>query len=150
MIVQRIIKFGLVGVVNTLIDFVIFNILSGKRFGFSKIKANLVSTTVAMTFSFLINKRFVFEANGGNYAMQVAAFLAVTAFGLYVLQNIVIYGLTEVWTFPGDLATKILQRLGLGKLFKPDFVMKNTAKLAATAVSLVWNYLLYQQIFLRL
>jgi putative flippase GtrA len=147
---DKILKFGAVGVLNTLIDFAIFNVLSSRRVGLSKIQANLVSTTVAMTFSFFVNKSYVFGANGGNVSLQIAAFLAVTAFGLYVLQNIVIYALTEKWTWPGKTAFAIVKVIGLHKIFNQEFVMKNSAKIAATFVSLTWNYLLYQGVVFKL
>jgi putative flippase GtrA len=150
MLVERILKFGAVGVLNTLIDFAIFNVLSSKRIGLSKIKANLISTTCAMIFSFFVNKSYVFGANGGNVSLQIAAFFVITAFGLYVLQNIVIFFLTEKWTFPGDLAFNIVKTLKLHKLLSKEFVMKNSAKVAATVVSLTWNYLLYQNIVFKL
>lgn len=144
MVFERIAKFISVGIINTLIDFLIYNVLTSKGVGLSRIKANVISTTIAMLFSFNFNKSLVFESTGGSIPLQAIAFVAVTAFGLYVLQNLVIYFLTHVWLAPVKLANQIVKRIGLRRLFSPDFVAKNSAKVAATVVSLTWNFLLYQ------
>lgn len=143
MLIERIAKFGLIGVLNTTIDFVIFNILSSKKVGWGKIPANIVSTTCAMIFSYIFNKSYVFDAAGGNVALQVAMFFAITMFGLYVIQNVVIWFLTEVWTLIPDIAFRIVRLIHLDKIFKKDFVYKNSAKVIATLFSLTWNFLMY-------
>lgn len=136
-------KFGIVGILNTAIDFLIFNILSSKRVGMSKIKANVISATCAMTFSFFANRQAVFRAGDGDPIEQAIIFFAVTAFGLYVLQNIVLYFLLRRWSWPKALVVRLLSRFKIKKL-STDFVLKNGAKVAATGVSLVWNFLLYK------
>lgn len=150
MLGEQILKFVGIGIINTAIDFAIFNVLSSKRVGLSKIVSNLLSTTTAMIFSFFANKLIVFQADGGNLAFQSISFFATTAFGLYVLQNIVIWVLTEKWTWPVNTANRIVKLIGLSKVFSKEFVIKNSAKVAATVVSLTWNYLIYQGIVFKL
>lgn len=142
-------KFGLIGVLNTIIDFGIFNVLTSKRIGWRKIPANLVSTTFAMIFSFIMNRGFVFNATGGNVYLQGIEFFAVTMFGLYVLQNLTIYLLLHVWRWPVDLAWRVVKLLHVNRWFSKDFVEKNAAKAAATLVSLTWNYLLFSFIVFK-
>ena len=142
-------KFGLVGILNTLIDFGIFNVLTNKKIGLKKIPANLISTTTAMLVSFSLNRGFVFNATGGNIYVQSAEFFAVTAFGLYVLQNIVIWFLLDVWEWPVELAWKIVRLVKLDKVMSHEFVRKNAAKAAATLVSLTWNYLMFSFIVFK-
>ena len=142
-------KFGLVGILNTVIDFGIFNVLTNKKIGWKKIPANLVSTTTAMIVSFALNRGFVFHATAGNIYAQTAEFFAVTAFGLYVLQNLVIWFLLDVWEWPVDLAWKIVCLVKLDKRMSHDFVRKNAAKAAATLVSLTWNYLMFSFIVFK-
>jgi putative flippase GtrA len=149
MLATKIAKFGLVGIINTLIDFAIYNLLTGKRFKLSRIKANLISTTTAMIFSFFANKDFVFHQIGGNVWIQAGTFFAVTAFGLYILQNLVIYTLTNKWTLIPHIAIKITHTLGLRHRLNDEFVSKNTAKLAATTVSLTWNFILFEYVVFR-
>ncbi len=142
----RIGRFGMVGILNTLLDFAIFNALSGKRIGWGKIQANTVSTTVAMTCSFLLNRMYVFSGHG-NALIQIVLFFGITAIGLYIIQNGTIYLLTRVWTWPTVLITRLIQllRLPLGN----DFVLKNSAKVIGTILSLIWNYLLYSKVVFR-
>ncbi len=149
MLATKIAKFGLVGVVNTLIDFGIFNFLTGKRFRFERIKANLVSTTTAMIFSFFANQRFVFKSQDGNFWLQAGMFYFVTAFGLYVLQNLIILTLTKKWKLIPNLAIGMVNALGLKRRLSDDFVAKNTAKAVATVVSLTWNFIMLQYVVFR-
>ncbi len=144
--VARISRFGIVGVFNTLLDFAIFNALSGKMIGWSKIKANTVSTTIAMLFSFFVNRNYVFYGQGNEF-IQAAMFLAVTAFGLYVLQNGVIYLLTSFFVWPRRLTDRLTRSQHIP--LESDFVLKNGAKAIATAISLVWNYILYGRVVFR-
>lgn len=142
-------KFGLVGILNTAIDFILFNILTNKKIGLKKIPANLISTTIAMLVSFSLNRGFVFKATGGNIYVQSAEFFAVTAFGLYVLQNLVIWFLLDVWEWPVELVWKVAKLFRLDKHMSHEFVRKNAAKAAATLVSLTWNYLMFSFIVFK-
>ncbi len=142
-------KFGLVGILNTLIDFAIFNFLSSKRVGLSKIRANLVSTTVAMIFSFFANQRFVFQSQGGNFWQQAISFYLVTAFGLYVLQNVVIWLVTKKMAWLQSLILSVAGLFGLRKRLSDDFIIKNCAKLAATVVSLTWNFVMFKKVVFK-
>ncbi len=141
-------KFGLVGMLNTAIDFTIYNILHF-TLGLGLISSNIVSTTIAMCFSFVMNKRLVFRHHEGSTLKQAAIFLATTAFGLYVLQNGVIVLLTEVWHEPLQLVVAIVHVLGLGDAFSDRFVINNGAKVFGTALSLTWNYIMYKKVVFR-
>ena len=144
--VARISRFGVAGIFITMIDFAIFNVLSSKMVHLSKIQANTISTTVAMIFSFFVNRSFVFQGQG-NELQQAVLFFAFTAFGLYILQNSVIYLLTEYLKWPRKLVTRITSTGHIP--LEPDFILKNGAKLTGTVVSLTWNYLLYGRIVFR-
>ena len=142
-------KFVSVGVLNTVIDFFIYNALTTKTFHLGRITANFISTTIAMIFSFFANKHLVFGASGGNLWAQIIGFYLVTAFGVYVLQNIVIYFFSKRYLAPAELANKIVRGVHLERYLNSDFVSKNTAKLAATIVSLTWNFILYKKVVFR-
>jgi putative flippase GtrA len=142
----RISRFGIVGILNTLLDFAIFNTLSSKKIGLGKLTSNTISTTIAMICSFLLNRNFVFSGHG-NPLIQAILFLGITAVGLYVLQNGVIYLFTKVWSWPGNMVVRLIDSLNL-RLDK-DFVLKNSAKVIGTLVSLIWNYLLYSKVVFR-
>jgi putative flippase GtrA len=144
--IKRAGKFGAVGVFNTLLDFIIFNVLSGP-FRLGLIEANIISTTVAMSFSFMANKKVVFKKHDGHMGKQAITFLAITAFGLYVLQTGTIHFLTDIWTYPLLLAIDIANLVGFTG--HDEFVFKNSAKAAATVVSMTWNYLMYKKVVFR-
>jgi putative flippase GtrA len=120
------VRFGIVGALNSLLDFGLF--LSLSLGGMPAVAANYVSTSIALTVSFFANKKFTFRA-GGGYAKQMALFFAFTAFGLWVLQPIIIFA---VENFLGTLA---LER----------WLSLTIAKLVATAATLVWNYATYSR-----
>jgi putative flippase GtrA len=120
-------RFIIVGGINTAIDFVVlfslFNLL-----GWSIIFSNIISTTVALVFSFYANKTFTFNDKSTNIKAKAASFVAITIFGLWILQPIII---------------AIVKSL-LGNFILNDNIILAIGKLAATCVTLVWNYLMYR------
>lgn len=122
---QRLLRFGLVGGGNTVLDFGLLFIL--KSAGLPVIPANIISSTAAFVLSFVLNKNYTFNAKTGTLLKQMILFAIVTLFGLWVLQSLVIS-----LTLPIAIQLSNDQSIAL-------FV----AKLAATGVSLVWNYILY-------
>jgi len=149
----RVGRFGLVGVVNTLIDFAILNIVS-RVFGLSDLAANIPATTVAMVFSFFANRTFVFRANSSKadkaYTYrQALRFFAFTAFGLYGIQSGIIFLFEHVWTTPVGVGVYVAQSLGLLQLVDQKFIVTNGVKLVATAASLIWNYVMYKRFVFR-
>jgi putative flippase GtrA len=138
--------FGIVGVLNTIIDFVIYNLLSS-RAGFTLVQANVVSTTIAMLFSFFANKHVVFKKKDGSHLRQAVLFFVITAFGLYVLQTGTIKLLTDVWFLPMHIVLSGTHALGLERY--DQFIVKNGAKAAATIISLSWNYIMYKWVVFK-
>lgn len=123
--------FALIGAANTAIDFGILFVL--KQLGVPVVFATISSTTVAFIFSFIMNRKYTFKTAGGNVKRELALFIAVTLFGLWVLQNIVIW-----------LVLPLIKSFGL-----PDSMALLGAKLAATVVSLVWNYVMYDRVVFK-
>ena len=128
---QQLIRFGLVGGTNTLLDFGILFVL--KSLGLPIISANIISTSVSFCFSFLANKKYTFKTTGGNLKREMVLFTVVTLFGLWILQSVVIKFIAIVMTNSG---------------LSEDLILL-IAKLMATAVSLVWNYLLYSRLVFK-
>ncbi|MEO7905051.1 MAG: GtrA family protein [Candidatus Saccharimonadales bacterium] len=127
----QIIRFGLVGGTNTVIDFGLLFLF--KSLGLPVITSNILSTTTAFCFSFFANKKYTFKTTGSNIHREVALFIAVTLFGLWVLQTIVIKAIITVLSQSGlsaDMALLI-------------------AKLTATIVTLIWNYILYDHVVFK-
>lgn len=121
------VRFIVVGVINTVIDFGIMNIL--KIVGLPTIAANTISTGVAMVCSFFLNKKYTFKDAGSNYVRQIVLFFVFTMIGIWGIQNGAIY-----------LITAYLPHFGLS-----DQLFANAAKLLASVFSLTWNYLTYNR-----
>lgn len=124
-------RFALVGGFNTALD---FGILFGlTALGVDKIVANYVSTSISFIFSFFANKTFTFKAKSGNAKREFISFIIVTLIGLWILQPLVIAGVTQLFTARALNDTTILL----------------IAKLLATVVSLIWNYILYSRVVFK-
>ncbi len=140
----RFLRFALVGVANTLVDFAILNILVF-GVGLNKLPANMISVSVAITVSYLLNHTVVFKqvGEGHDHRKRIMLFVAITLVGAFIVQNVVIYLFVHVITFPAAILQSITDALGFN--FSKEFIALNTAKLAATACTMVWNYLLYRK-----
>ncbi len=132
--------FSLVGIINTALDFIIYNLLTKK---IPRIPANICSTSIAMVFSFTANF-FVFQPTALNAADQATKFIVVTAISLYLIQNLAIYSTTNIWTRPSKTAFALTRKFDITKNFSESFISKNTVKLIATGCSLIWNFLRYR------
>lgn len=145
--VKQVGRFGIVGVINTLIDVGAYNLLFGV-FNLAAIAANSIAVTFAVAFSFVANKNFVFRARGKLSLTQTATFLAVTLFSAFVIQNGIIYIFTELWRTPFELAHDITNALSLGFLTE-EFVVNNGAKALSLGFGMVWNYLWYKKVVFK-
>lgn len=132
-------RFAAIGVINTLIDFVILNIFA-HAIGLPRIPSNIVSASVAMTFSFYANRTVVFRGHDGNARAQAIRFLAVTLTSAYIIQNLMIYLFAEAWTWPLDTAYDFI------RVLEKEVFVTNGAKVAAIGASMVWNYVLYKRV----
>ena len=119
------VRFILVGILNTFIDFGIYAILISS--GMSSIVANYPATTAAMIFSFFANKKYTFRDNSDAISRQFVAFILVTLTGLWVLQPMIIYLFED--TVQAFVGGETIGSLGV--------------KMLATVGSLIWNYILY-------
>ena len=128
---NRIARFATVGVANTVIDFGIFNVLL--HFSTPRAVANVAGIVVALVFSYLVNSRWTFER--GSFGWRTAlTFAAVTAVGMSLNTGLV-FLLGDPARFPLLPYARIL--------------VPNAAKVLASGVSLVWNYLGYSKFVFR-
>ena len=128
---NKIIRFGIVGAINTALDFGLLLLFT--HLGLPKIVSNTLSTGMAFIFSFFANKKYTFRSSSGNVKREILLFTIVTLFGLWVLQNGVIWLISP-------LCAALLHNESLALL---------AAKLAGTIVSLTWNYLTYDILVFR-
>ena len=128
---MRVIRFGAVGGVNTLIDFGILNLLMWMTEitgGSGLLLCNVVAFVVASLNSYLMNKEWTFEEAAKGSPGQYALFLAFSTGGLAINSG-VLYLLTA---------------LPPGEAFSP-ILWANGAKAGATAASMVWNFMTYRR-----
>ena len=129
----QLLAFGIIGAVNTVSDFVIFNVL----YGFAHVPlvlANMCAVTIVMGASLRLNRKYVFKGSQEIRAVHVIKFAAVTLFGLYVIQNIILL-----------MVLGLLQGMhGLTGLAANNIVQANVAKVVGVGGSAVWNFVLYK------
>lgn len=124
---QQKLRFGFVGVINTIVDFGLLFTL--RYLGLPSVTANFVSTSVAFTLSFGLNKNVVFRAKGSDIRREVTLFIITTLFGLWALQTIVI---TVV-----DLVAPT------------SSISLFVSKVLATIVTICWNYVMYSRVVFK-
>lgn len=138
-------KFATVGVINTIIDVVLFNLI--RKFTKTKtILASYISSTIGMINSYVMNKYWTFEStqSGLSAAGEAAKFFGSTIIGVYVIHNGLVWLLSEKIKWPYKLVYSITKKLPILKKLSEKFVCDNTAKLFGIAGSLIWNFLLYK------
>ena len=91
--IKQVIKFGTVGVANTVLDFAVLNLLAG-LLGWPVLISNTISFSVAVTNSFFMNKYWTFEDREGKTHLQFGGFILVALVGLAV-SDILVYWLAE-------------------------------------------------------
>lgn len=124
-------RFMLVGGTNTVIDFgILFGLVA---LGLDKLVANFVSTSLAFTFSFFVNKSYTFKDNSKTTKRQIVLFLSITLIGLWIIQPLII-----------ALIYPLFEASGLNR--ESSLLV---SKLIATVVTMAWNYLLYRKFVFR-
>lgn len=123
-------KFGIAGLLNTGLDYGLFNLLiactdahSGLMVGL----VNLVSVTVAAGNSYLLNRNWTFRADGGKQGPQVQRFIVATGLGM-VINSLVVF-----------LASGLV-----GRLVIPAYLILNGGKLLGSVFSTCWNFITYR------
>ncbi|MFZ2226323.1 MAG: GtrA family protein [Candidatus Moraniibacteriota bacterium] len=131
-ILKQIVKFVIVGGINTGIDFLVLNIemaLTGITSGLGMLVLNTISFSVATTNSFFMNKRWTFEDKGASQeGVKFSQFLLVSIIGI-IINTGVVYLITSFTTPLFGLSPQL---------------WANVAKLLATGISLVWNFIGYK------
>jgi putative flippase GtrA len=122
---RRVSRFGVIGVINTALDFGLFALLA-PRLGI--IPATIVSTGAAMVFSYIANAFFVFGATALTWK-SAAEFFGFNALNLWVLQAGVIQGLDYV----------------LRPVVDGGYPRALLAKLVSIGLSMILNYLVYDR-----
>lgn len=148
-------KFGLVGILNTLIDYVIFISLT-KIFSIPLTHvyiAKWISGGVAMVNSFYFNRTWVFKSTSNNSNRQAAKFIVSTLVGVFGIQAGLTQFFSSVFPYFGDLGYSAAQAIGVAQLLPGiithDYVIKTVAFGLATLASLTWNFLMYRSVVFK-
>lgn len=126
------IRFGMIGGANTALDFAVFYVLTA-IVSANFVIANIISTGIVLLLSLWLNAAYTFSEKVTK--KRAALFIAVTLFGLWALQPLVIALASPVAI---ALIPGVSQSLAL-----------LIAKLPATAASLTWNFILYKQVVFK-
>jgi putative flippase GtrA len=116
--VHQFVKFALIGVVNTLIDFAIYFTLTRYTEFFSQniYVANTIAFVSAATFSYLANRSWAFTVEGKANVTEAVKFYGTAASGFLINMAIFIIGISVFGMF--DLLAKVI----------------------ATLVAILWNF----------
>ena len=79
--VKQFIKFSFVGMLNTLIDFGIYYLLT-RYAGLYYIYANIISVFIAITNSYLLNRSWTFQSKSKIVGIEAVKFWIVSIVGL--------------------------------------------------------------------
>ncbi|MCC9136832.1 GtrA family protein [Pontibacter silvestris] len=116
-LILKFLKFGLVGVTGTVLDFGI-TYLAKEKLKWNKYLANSCGFIIAVSNNYYLNRIWTFNNTDPNIGWQFSKFMTVALIGL-LLNNLIIYLLTE--------------RMKLNFYF---------AKLSATFIVFIWNFFL--------
>lgn len=137
------VRFLCVGSFNTLLDFVLLNILF-ELVGLPALVANSMSVTVGVTLSYFLNHKIVFRHPTKYSTKNYVRFFMVTGLSVILVQNLVIYVITKA---------DLVGSSSMVHLFRFDIsagtIELNVAKALAVLVGMFWNYLFYKHVIFR-
>lgn len=115
---ERFIKFGLVGVLNTIITIIIFNAL--RFLGVNMIGANIIGFIGGMINSYFWNNRWVFKSNSKEISTIIK----------FIIVNLIVMGIN---TF---ILILLVENIGLN-----ETIAQGLALILTTAVNFIGNKL---------
>ena len=145
----RVRRFAAVGVVNTLVDYLLFVALTKLfRIPLDWVWiAKVASGTVAISISFYLNRTWVFRSGRARLG-QAARFIAATFVGVYVIQTSLTQFFVSYRPGLGEALYAFLDDVGLAGAFPAvltePLAIKTVAFVLATSVSMTFNFLAYR------
>jgi len=127
----QLVRFGVVGVINTSIDFGILNfllLLSGRTDNEGLLLFNGVAFLCANLNSYFANRTWTFAGYTNASLAEFGSFLCIAFFGL-------LFNSFVLWLLTSGLP--------------PSFLTINLAKAGATGVSMIWNFCGYRLLLTR-
>jgi putative flippase GtrA len=149
-------RFGLVGVLNTVLDYVLFITFTIVfRIPLDQVWiAKYPSSAIAMVVSFALNRRFVFRSRRPDVMREVFRFVTATLVGVFVIQNLLTQFFSSDFQYFGTAAYRLAAAVGLSAAqvdvhgrtlgVTESFTIKTVAFGLATVASLTWNFVAYK------
>jgi putative flippase GtrA len=130
---KRFIRFAVVGVSGTIIDFSIFNLLT-VLVGLPVIPSSVASFLIAVINNFIWNRQWTYpESKEKPLADQLLKFSIVSVLGLLIRTPL--FALIE-----GPLILLVIKLFNQQLLIKPEIIGHNLALAMVIVVVLFWNY----------
>jgi len=81
---RQFIYFCIIGGINTALDFGVYILLTRSSSFFKEyfFIANIISFSIAVTNSYILNRRYTFKSNNGNIRSEYTKFIIVNIFGV--------------------------------------------------------------------
>lgn len=128
----RFLKFAFVGVVGAIVDFGVFNLLSGLAI-LPALHASVVSFVLAVVSNFIWNRYWTYpDSRSKTLSRQVVQFVLVSLIGLAIRTPLFAF-LEKALV---DLASQLLPHFPLS----PVFLGHNLALAIAIVVVMLWNF----------
>ncbi|MEN6349095.1 MAG: glycosyltransferase [Syntrophomonas sp.] len=127
---KQLMKFGFTGVLNTCIDYGLFNLLlvfTGIQGGWQLGLINVFSVSVAAANSYLLNRKWTFQSNEANVRKEISKFILATGLGMLINSLVVM----SVSTLSRWLPVSI-------------YILLNAGKIMGAIFSASWNFILYR------
>jgi len=128
----QIVKFGLIGVVNTALDFAVLNLLMWIFKIYSGpwiIVFNVTAFSLAVINSYLLNRFWTFKIKSRqDVPEEFVKFISISLVGVFINSGIV-YGITGFIEPVFNLTPEL---------------WANVAKILATGIAMVWNFIGYK------
>jgi putative flippase GtrA len=140
---HKVVRFGCVGVVNTLTDLTLLNIFVF-GFGLKVLVGNLFSASISIVMSYFLNHAIVFRREHNMSLRLFLKFITVTGLSILVVQSVVIYSFEHVFTL-----SLIRSLVGSGLSDHARFLQVNGAKVTAVLFGMIWNFALYHFVVFR-
>lgn len=134
---NRFFKFAMVGVIGAVVDFGVFNLLSGFA-GFRAVPASIISFVLAVLSNFLWNRYWTYpDSRSKQVTHQVMQFGLVSMIGLLIRTPLF------AWMEPLLVrdAAYMLSALSLTGRITPTLIGHNAALAIAVLVVMMWNFL---------
>lgn len=135
---SRVLRFLTTGVANAAISFALLNFCF-YVLGTGKIMASIISTSIALLFSFAVNRLFVFADKSETARRQFIPFVIVTVSGSLVVLNLVYVLSLRMLEGREQWIISLVHGLS-GITLSPSFIDINLSTVFGAIVAIFWNY----------